>query len=440
MILAVVLTPAANAQAKIIDRIVAVVGEFYILQSDIESMKLQNEAEGIVSQGDMKCDILEEFLTQKLLVNQAKVDSVEVGDNDVEMELDGRLQYFIGMIGSQEALEDYFGKSIIEIKEDMRESVREQLITGRMQGTITADITVTPSETREYYNNLPSGSVPYINSRIETNQITMYPPVNEEAVFQVKQRLLDLRRRILDGEQFSTLAVLYSEDPSSAPRGGEIGFKGRAELDPEYAKAAYSLKKGGVSTIVETPSGYQLIQLIERREDRVNTRNILMKPELNPEDELATKNKLDSIAGLIRMDSLSFELAARMYSQDRSTAVNGGVMINPLDNTTRFEMDQLTEQSYTALRGLKVGDITEAFKSVDENQKEVYKIIRIKTQSEPHRANLKDDYMTLKAMALDDKKNKAFQEWIDEKIQGTFIRIDDSFAGCRFSRQGWTKQ
>lgn len=438
LLLAGTLIGGLSGQSLILDRVVAVVGEFVILQSDIESLNLQNKAQGINLQGDEKCAILENFLGEKLLINQAKIDSIEISESSVEMELDNRLNYFISMIGSPEALEEYFGKTILEIKEDMRAAVRDASITRQMQSTITGEVTVTPSEIREYYNKLSKDSVPYIDSKVELSQIVQYPPVDEAAVFEVKQTLLDLRRRILDGEKFTTLAVLYSEGPS-ATKGGEIGFMGKGELDPEYAKAAFSLKAGGVSTIVESSFGYHIIQLIERREDRVNTRHILMKPKVKPEDIRATTRKLDSIATLVRTDSVEFDLAARIYSQDKNTAVNGGIMVNPGTNTTAFTMDELQPADFIALRDLNVGEITEAFKSEDENGKEVYKIVRLRNRSSPHRANLKEDYIVLQEMALGMKKQEVFQKWIDEKIEETYVHVDNSFAGCQFSRKGWVK-
>ncbi|KPL12450.1 MAG: hypothetical protein AMS26_17720 [Bacteroides sp. SM23_62] len=427
-----------SGQSFILDRVVAVVGEFVILQSDIEGAHLQNKAQGVSLPGDEKCAILENFLGEKLLLNQAKIDSIEVSESSVEMELDNRLSYFISMIGSPEALEDYFGKTILEIKEDMRSSVRDASITRQMQSTITGEVTVTPSEIQDYYNGLSRDSIPYIDSKVELSQIVQYPPVDEAAIFEVKQTLLDLRRRILDGQKFTTLAVLYSEGPS-ASKGGEIGFMGKGELDPEYAKAAFSLKEGGVSTIVESSFGYHIIQLIERREERVNTRHILMKPKVKPEAIRATTRKLDSIAKLVRTDSVTFDLAARIYSEDKNTAVNGGIMVNPATNTTTFTMDELQPAEFIALRDLKVGEITEAFKSEDENGKDVYKIIRLRNRSSPHRANLKDDYMVLQEMALGMKKQEVFQQWIDEKIEETYVHVDNSFAGCQFSRKGWVK-
>ena len=422
----------------IIDRIVAVVGEHRILQSDIETQYLQNKTQGISMPGDAKCGILENLLSQKLIVNQAKIDSVEVSESTVEMELDGRLQYFIGMIGSQEALEEYFGKSILQIKADMRESVRENIITRQMQGTITADVSVTPSEIQAFYNDLPRDSIPFIDSRIEISQIVFYPKVKEEAVFEMKQKLLGLRKRIMEGEKFTTLAVLYSEGPS-APKGGEIGFLGKGELDPAYAKAAFSLKQGGVSTIVESSFGFHIIQLIERREDRVNTRHILMKPKIQPESIAATRRKLDSIARLIRTDTVSFNLAARIYSRDKNSAVNGGVMVNPATTTTGFELDELQPAEFVALRNLKVGEITDAFKAEDENGKEVYKIILLRNQTKPHRANIKEDYIVLQQMALEKKKQEAYLLWLDEKIEETYIMIDNSFTRCEFEKDGWVK-
>ena len=438
LLLAGTLLGGLSGQSLILDRVVAVVGEFVILQSDIESLKLQNKAQGISLPGDEKCAILENFLSEKLLLNQAKIDSIEISESSVEMELDNRLSYFISMIGSPEALEEYFGKSILEIKEDMRSAVRDASITRQMQSTITGDVTVTPSEIKEYYNGLSKDSVPYIDSKVQLSQIIQYPPVDEAAIFEVKQTLLDLRRRILDGDKFTTLAVLYSEGPS-ASKGGEIGFMGKGELDAEYAKAAFSLKAGGVSTIVESSFGYHIIQLIERREERVNTRHILMKPNVKPEAIRATTRKLDSIANLVRTDSVEFDLAARIYSKDINTAVNGGIMVNPATNTTAFSLDELQPAEFIALRDLKVGEITEAFKSEDENGKEVYKIIRLRNRSSPHRANLKDDYIVLKEMALGMKKMEVFQLWIDEKIEETYVNVDNSFAGCQFSRKGWVK-
>jgi peptidyl-prolyl cis-trans isomerase SurA len=426
----------AMGQPKILDRVVAIVGDYKVLQSDIESMYLQYQAENIPTEGDMKCYILEDFLAQNLLLNQAKIDSIVVSESQVDMQLDARLDYFINQVGSQERLEQYFKKTILEIKEDFRDLIRDQLITQEMRNNITADVTVTPSEVRQFFNKIPEDSIPFIDAKIEINQIVLYPPYSEEATLEVRQRLLDLRKRITAGENFATLAVLYSEHPN-APKGGEMGFMGRAEMDPEYAKAAFSLKKGQVSNIVQTAMGFHIIQLIDRRDERINTRHILLKPKIDPAGIQNTINRLDSIANLIRNDSLTFEMAARYFSQDIKTNVNGGLMVNPADNSTMFELDELQPAEYEILRNMNVGEISVPFEAQDENAKTVYKIMKITKSTRPHKANMKEDYILLQQLALEAKKKTVVKDWLDEKIKTTYIHIDGSFKNCEFANPAW---
>jgi len=424
------------AQSKIIDRVVAIVGDYKVLQSDIESLWLQYQAENVPIEGDAKCVILEDFLAQNLLLNQAKIDSIVVSESQVDMQLDARLDYFINQIGSQERLEQYFKKTILQIKQDFRDLIRNQLITQEMRKTITDDVTVTPSEVRQFFNKLPEDSIPFIDSKIEINQIVLYPPYSEEATLEVRQRLLDLRKRILGGENFATLAVLYSEHPS-APKGGEMGFMGKGEMDPEYAKAAFSLKKGQVSNIVETAMGFQIIQLIDRRDERINTRQILMKPKVDPEVIQKTISRLDSIADFIRKDSMTFEMAARYLSQDVKTNVNGGLMVNPVDNSKTFGHNQLQPSEYEILRTINDGEISKPFEAQDENAKTVYKIMKISKSTRPHKANMKEDYILLQQLALNAKKQTVIGDWINEKIKTTYIYIDGSFANCEFANPTW---
>jgi peptidyl-prolyl cis-trans isomerase SurA len=426
----------STGQPRILDRVVAIVGDYKILQSDIESMYLQYQAEKVSYEGDLKCVILEDYLAQNLLLNQAKIDSIEVSESQVEMQLDARLDYFINQIGSQERLEQYFKKTILEIKEDFRDMIRDQLITQEMRNTITADVTVTPSEVRQFFNKIPEDSVPFIDAKVELNQIVLYPPYSEEATLEVRQRLLDLRKRITDGENFATLAVLYSEHPT-APKGGEMGFMGKAEMDPDYAKAAFSLKKGQVSNIVQTAMGFHIIQLIERRDERVNTRHILVKPKVDLVGIQKTISRLDSIANLIRNDSMTFEMAARYFSQDIKTNVNGGQMVNPADNSTLFELDELQPAEYEVLRNMNVGEISQPFEAQDENAKTVYKIMKINKSTKPHKANIKEDYILLQQIALAAKNQDVLKDWIDEKIRTTYIHIDGSFKGCEFANPAW---
>jgi peptidyl-prolyl cis-trans isomerase SurA len=432
-------TNYSYGQPRILDRVVAVVGDEKVLQSDIENLYLQYRAEGISSSGDIKCEILEDYLSQSLLLNQAKIDSIEVSESQVELQLNSRLDYFISQIGSQERLEQYFNKTILEIKEDFRDLIRDQMITQEMRSNITGEVTTTPSEVRQFFNRLPEDSIPYIDAKIEIRQIAVYPPVSDEAILEVRQQLLDLRKRITEGENFATLAVLYSQGPS-APKGGEIGFMGRGEIDPEYAKVAFSLKKGQVSNIVETAFGYHIIQLIERRDDRVNTRHILLRPKLDPDVIANTISKLDSLAILIRADSITFERAAMYFSQDKKTNVNGGLLVNPYDNSTMFELDELQPSEYEILRYMNVGEISEPFESVDENGKQIYKIVKLSKSTRPHRANLKEDYTLIQQMALADKRDRIFQEWINEKITVTYIHIDGSFRGCSFNNPTWARE
>lgn len=424
----------------VIDQVVAVVGRNIVKLSDIEGQYQQAMAQGMRSaRGDLKCDILEEILTQKLLLNQARLDSIEVGASEVELELERRIDYFINQVGSIERLEAHFNKSMLKIKEDLRESVREQMLTQRMQASIVGDVKITPSEVRNFYKNLPQDSIPKIDATVKLNQISVYPPESEDAVFEVKEKLLALRQRILNGESFAALAVLYSEGPS-ATDGGEIGYFGKGNLDPEYAKAAFSLKKGGVSKIVESEFGFHIIQLIDRRENQVNTRHILMKPKISSDSMQKAESRLDSIAKLVRLDSLTFEQAARYFSEDEDTRLNGGQMINPQTGNAQFQMDHLDRQVFQIVRGLKVGEMTDPILTEDpQSGRKVFKIIKLVERTDPHLANLKQDYDLLKNMTMNVKQQELVQEWIKEKIKSTYVSIDDSYGNCNFSMSGWKK-
>ena len=417
-------------QKKVVDQIVAVVGDKVILQSDIENQYLQLLAQGYKSTGDIKCEIFDELLVQKLFLNQAELDSITVSEATVELQLDQRLNYFIRQIGSLQKLEAYFNKSKLEIKEDFRDVIREQLITQQVQSGILEEVKVTPSDVRKYYNSLAKDSLPYINSTVQVRQLVLNPPYNEEAIFEVKERLLELRKRIVDGESFAALAVLYSEDKETSSKGGEMGYMSKAELPNEYAKIAYGLKKGGISKIVTSEMGFHIIQLIDRQDDRINTRQILMKPKVSPEAMERTINKLDSITKMIKTDTITFELAAKMFSQDEDSRLNGGQMVNPLTGSTRFHMDDFDPGDYYIIKNLGVGDISEPFQTKDKNGNTVFKIIVVENQSEPHVANLKEDYNIIQAMADEHYKQIALDKWITEKKGSTFIKIDDSFSNC----------
>lgn len=436
LFLGTIIPYSVKSQDAVIDQVVAIVGNKIIKKSDIENQYLQIKAQG--DEVD-KCHILEVMLRMKLMVNQAAIDSIEVTDSQVESELNQRLNMFISQAGSVEALEEYFNKSLLEMKEDFRDEIRDNMISERMEAEITGELTITPSEVKAFYNKLGKDSVPLINSQIELYQIGMYPPYTEKAVFELKERMLDLRKRVIDGESFTSLAVLYSED-GAATRGGEIGFLSKGELDPEYAKAAFALKeKGEVSRIVESQFGYHLIQLIEKRGDKVNTRHILMKPKPDPEAVTNVIARMDSVLDLINKDSLTFEQAALYFSEDKSTRFNKGLVMNPQTGEPRFEMDQLHPTDFRVVKDLKVGEISKVYESMDDKGKKIYKVSMIKSRSNPHKANLKDDFDLLKNMALNNKRVNIINDWISDKLKSTYIHIDDSYKNCNFSRKGWIK-
>ncbi|MFO7844813.1 MAG: peptidylprolyl isomerase [Bacteroidales bacterium] len=424
----------------IADRVVANVGDKIILQSDVENQVIQLKAQGYQSRGDIKCEIFQELLVQKLLLIQAELDSIQVGANQVESELERRLIYFIRQIGSQEKLEEFYNKSILEIKEDFRPLIREQILTQMMQSELVEGVKVSPKEIEKFYKNMPEDSIPMVNTQYKINQIVVYPPEDEESRAEAREKLLDIRERIINGERFSTLAVLYSEDPGSARRGGELGFRTRDELDPEFAKAAFRLTDdGGVSRIVESEYGFHIIQLIAQQGNQVNVRHILIIPKVDVQQKIKAKNKLDSIVTLVRNDSLSFANAAFRFSEDEKSRLNEGLMVNPEKSSTTFELDQLPRAEYNIVKDLEVGEISEPFETVDENGKPVFKIVKVAEKKDAHKANLEDDYEMIEEIAIMEKQQQKIDEWLEETKKNTYIRIDDSFMNCKFLENGWIK-
>jgi peptidyl-prolyl cis-trans isomerase SurA len=419
-----------------VDRIVAIVGSSIVLQSDIEQQMLQYKAQRVKAD---RCNVLENFLIQKLMVNQAKVDSIDVPDATVELQLNSRIDMFIQQAGSKEKLEEYFNRSLFQIKEDMRQPIKEQLIMQKMQSEITKNIKITPSEVEEFYNSLNPDSIPLVNTQYEYRQIVINPPYSEQSIYEIKNQLLNYRKRILDGADFASIAIVNSEDHASAINGGEIGFMSKGELDPEYAKAAFSLKDGAVSGIVETQFGYHIIQVIKHDGDRVNTRHILLRPHPTEKEISAAYTKLDSLLSLIKKDSITFEKAAFLFSDDKDSRLASGQVVNPYNNSTLFEIDQLPQEDYSILKDLKIGEISRPFQATDASKKPVFKIVKLVNKVEAHKANLKNDYQMIQEMALEDKKKKVINDWIDNKIKTTYIRIEPDFANCKFEHKGWTK-
>jgi peptidyl-prolyl cis-trans isomerase SurA len=427
-----------NGQAKVIDEVVAVLGDKKILYSDIEKGLMQLKESGEKINDGTPCQILEQLLIQKLLLNQAEVDSIEVTDSQIETELDSRMNYFINMFGTQEKFEAYWNKSIIEIKQDTREEVRQSLLTREMRRKITEGLTVTPSEVRAYFKSLPPDSLPYINAEVEYNQILIYPKSNEQSIIDVREKLLKIREKIMNGESFVTMAVINSED-GSAVKGGDIGWAAKSELDPEYAKAAFALKKGAISRIVESSFGFHIIQCLDKTDDRIHTRHILIKPKIDVKDKTAAIEKLDSIVRLVRQDSVSFQKAAKLYSQDEETKINGGQAVNPQNGGIRWSLDEFQPKEYAIVNALKVGEISDPYESVDGKGKTVFKVIWLKNRTNPHIGNLKEDYNLFKSEALRIEENKKVNEWVEDKAKTTYIRLSDNFSKCPFSLKCWTK-
>jgi len=432
----------------IMDRIVAVVGKYPILQSDLENAIKEYQSQRFDFPIDPYCFVLESQLITKLLVTQAEIDSVMVSDDEVERLIDNKLQTYILQVGSQEVLENMFNKSLLEIKKDFLKPQKENMIADKMSKTITSGVKITPSEVQKYYKKLPANQIPLRPETMEIREIVMKPQVPESEIKKVQDRLNGFRDRILKGESFETLAVLYSEDPGSAPRGGRLGLQPRSILAPEFAAAAFNLKPGDISRVVKTDFGYHIIQLIERRGDLVDCRHILLNPKPTIEEKARVRKELDSIAGLVREGKVKFEEAALLYSDEKDTRSSGGLIVNKGDaqtsnpqnaNTTWFEPQELPAEILNAVKNLKVGEISQVFESRDGNNKPVYKVITLKSRRPAHRADLKQDYTFLQNLALQEKEQGVLNEWIGKKQKNTYIRIDPDFRNCSFEREGWVK-
>lgn len=442
-LIAICLTTFGFAQeGQSIDRVIAVVGGSITLQSELETQYLQMLASGYEPDDDTRCILFEELLYGNLLLHRAKVDSLNVSDGEVEDELTRRLEYFIAQLGSQEKLEEYYEKSILEIKDEFRDMIKEQLLTQRMQQQITGDLKVTPAETRTYFNKIPKDSLPYINTEIELGRIMRKPKVTKAQKQAAKDEAEELRKRVLDGESFRALAILYSRDPGSAKKGGDLGFFTRGMMVPEFDAVAFSLKEDSVSEVFETSYGYHFIEMLERRGEQINVRHILIQPKTNLDDLERARTFLDSIHGLIEAGKLTFAQAAEKFSDDEDTKMNGGMMYNPMTGAPAFEMDQLgsiDQRLFLTVENMKPGDISKAVKTQSPDGKEAYNLFYLKSKTEPHIANMKDDYQRIQTAALAEKKNKTIEKWINDKAADTYIRIAEGYQDCPFAHR-WEKK
>ncbi len=429
-------------QDNVIDEVVWVVGDEAILKSDVENERLSAQYEGRKFDGDPYCIIPENLAIQKLFLHQAELDSISVDEQNVINGVEQQINYLINQIGSKEKMEEYFNKTYTQIREMLRENIRNGETVKLMQKEIVGDIKLTPADVRRYFKNLPQDSIPYVPTQVEVQIITQEPKIPVEEVERVKKALRDYTDRINSGETtFSVLARMYSEDPASSRRGGELGFMGKAELVPEYANVAFNLQDPKkVSKIVESEFGYHIIQLIEKRGDRINTRHILLKPRVEVKDMDAALARLDSIADDIRSQKFSFDEAAMYISHDKDTRNNHGLMANPQTGTARFEMQELAQVSQEAAKmveGLKVGEISEAFTMVNSKGKEICAVVKLKNRIEGHKATITEDYQRLKSIVMAKRSEEKLQKWIKDKQKHTYVRINEKWQNCDFQYPGW---
>ncbi|MBO7616532.1 MAG: peptidylprolyl isomerase [Bacteroidales bacterium] len=434
---------AQNRQPQVVDKVVAVVGKNIILQSDIENQYVQYRLQGMVegTGQEMRSRILEDLLLQKLMLNQAEMDSITVTDEDVEKQLDMRIHQFVARFGSQEKMEAQFGKTMTEIKDEVRKAMKDQMLQEQVQSKIMENVVVTPQEVKDFFASIPKDSLPTISPEYEIVQIVKRPPISIDEKLEVKDRLYQIRKRILDGESsFATMAVLYSEDPGSARQGGELGLTGRGVWVPEFENVAFNLRDGEISDVVESEHGFHIIQLIERRGDAVNCRHILLTAKVPVEALEKAQNELDSVAQLVRNGDMTFEEACKKFSDDDSKS-NGGYLTNAATGGNRLSLQDLQEleQSYEEYKNLafvisrlEVGQISDPLPMTTNENKDAFRLIMVKSKTEPHQANLKEDYNLIQNWALGQKRQEAIGKWVKDKAAKAYIRLDEAYKNNDF--------
>jgi len=424
---------------QVIDRVIAVVGNQSILQSEIEEGYFQQQARGMQTKANLKCELFEQLLFQKLLIVQAQIDSIEVLDKQVELDIDGRIEKYKAQLAPT-SIEEYFGKSLSEIKESFFDVVHDQLVAQKMEGEITKDIKITPSEVKKHFNSFPKDSLPILDATFEFSQIVRKPTMTAAEKETQKAKLNAIRERIVkNGEDFKTLAVLYSDDPGSAKNGGLMSGISRGDLVPEFASAVFNLELDEVSEIVETEYGIHIIKLVGKQGDKVDFRHILLMPSLSSAAKIKAREELDSIANVIRTDTLTFEQAAIKFSDDEETRLNGGRKMNPYTGDAEFEAKQIDPSINFALRNLKVGEISDAFEAKEPTGMPTYMIIYLVKTTKAHTVNLKDDYQMVQNMALQQKKQDEMNKWVKEKLKDMYIKIEGTYKNCTFNFAGWNK-
>ena len=451
-----------DSLGAIVDEVIWVVGDEAILKSDVEAMRIQGQQEGMRWKGDPDCAIPELIAVQKLYLNQAIIDSVEVTESEITQGVEQYLENMINYIGSREKLEEYHKKSLSQIRAELRDSYRERQMVQGMQQKLVKDITVTPADVRRYFRNMSQDSIPFVPTEVEVQIVTLQPRIEQEEINRVKEELRDYTERINKGEAtFQTLARLYSEDPGSARRGGELDYTGRGTLDPAFANVAFSLTDPKrVSKIVESEFGFHIIQLVDKRGDKIKVRHILRKPVVSDAAVELAMNRLDTLITAIHdgvppeiirnvykdkdgnaIEKFTFEDAVALFSDDKDTRNNNGLMSNITQEgrTSRFKLADLPPEVARAVDGLKVGELSAPFQMINERGKTVCAFVKLKNRTEGHKATITEDYQVLKAVVLEKLRNQRLHDWVVKRIKSTYVRINDRYRNCDFEYEGWVR-
>ena len=426
----------ASAQGTLIDKVIAVVGDNIILESDIEAqyqqLASQNQATPLPS--DERCILFDNMLLDKLFLSQAQIDSVTSTPEEVDAELDRRIKYFISVFGSKEKLEEYYGKSILELKDDFKDDIEKQLVSDKMKAKAFSNLKVSPAEVKAFYDKIPADSVPFFNSELELGEIVMFPKVSAEEKEFAKKKIESIRKEIVEGADFSVKAIQYSEDPGSYLDGGSLGMIERGELVPEFEAVAYKLKEGELSDVVETPFGYHLIIVDEKRGEKLKVRHILIKPKITRVDLSAVSDRMDSIVHQLRVDSMGWKAAVQRFSDDEASKNIGGLMSNQKTGSTFFEKADIDGTLIFTIDRMKVGEYSDVlpFSQVDKTgeTKQGYRIIWLKSESKPHKASLDLDYSKIQGAAKAEKQQRALEDWVRLHKGKNYVRIDDSMKYC----------
>ena len=423
--------------AQSVDKIEAVIGDEIILTSEIESQYLQYLSQGNIQSNEIKCQIIEDLLFQKLMINQARIDSLVVSDEEIEAEIDKRLSYFESQLGSAKKVEDYFGKSIDKIELELTKVIEDQFLAQRMQAQLTSAIKVTPAEVKEVYSLLADAEIPTMPTQVEVAQIVIKSEITTEQKDKIRSKLNSFRDRVYNGEDFKMLATLYSDDPGSATNGGELGFVNRGDLVPEFERAAFRLKEGEISEVVESQFGYHIVQLIERRGEQINVRHILIKAKVNATALYAAKQKMDNIAKEINDGIITFDDAVTKYSDDENKA-NGGLLLNPNTMSTLHTLDDMAPALRLIVDQLSEGDISSPAVIQMQDEKKAYRILRLNKRKVEHKANLVDDFAKIKEYSINSKQQEVLEKWVNKTIARTYIRLSDSLEECNLANK-WSK-